>query len=604
MLDSTNRPKGSQRRLVRKQLPSPSQSAGSKSQVVRREPGMVKAEMQGPTNGSPASPNLRVRPQRNMGMTPSASNRRSRRNSFNPFALFQKALAKPSQRPKPRSPENVSSTPASRQSSHPNRTPQRRSGNPPPGGQVSQPRRPVRPATGRVRPEVSKPRPEPGKSPSVRSKPTPPLVYLVRLLILGVGVGAIAGTVISVWDPSMRYPAEANRTTPTQVTQSASSGQANGQPGMLASIATVRMGREMTELVGKVTPLTQNLTDLGPGVFVLDLDNGDFFSFNGNTTFSAASMIKVPILVAFFQDVDAGKIKLDDILSIEQADIAEGSGDMQYAGAGSQYSALETATNMIITSDNTATNMIIRRMGGIEVLNRRFQQWGMQQSTLRNLLPDLEGTNTTSPKELVSLLSLINDGKLVSMKSRDRIFDIMRRTQTDTLLPSVLSPGSTIAHKTGDIGSLVGDVGIVDLQAGRRYAIAAMVKRPHNDARAQELIRQIAAVVYEQFGGQPVLLPSPIPPTQAVPQQPMVPGMSTPMAPGMPTPTVSPAMTLPQTMPTPMAPSPVAPLPEAVPSPESATPEPAPDATDSTSPEAETEAEAEVPTDQTTEQTL
>ncbi len=594
MLDSTNRPKRSQRRPVSQRSTSQSQSANANPPAVRREPGMTRTGMPGPSNGSPASgPDPRVRPQRETGAPPSG--RRSRRNSLNLFARFQKSLANRSGRRKQRPTEEATGMQTLRRSPDPERTARR---NPTSSTPVSQPQRPT------TRPELGKSRSEPGKSAATRTQRTPPLVYLVRLLILGVGVGAIAGTVISIWDPSMRYPAEANRTTSsTQVAQQAKPNQVGSQPGMLASIATVRMGREMTDLVGKVTPLTQSLTDLGPGVFVLDLDNGDFFSFNGNNTFSSASMIKLPILVAFFQDVDAGKIKLDETLSIQQADIAEGSGDMQYAGAGSQYSVLETATNMIIASDNTATNMIIRRMGGIDVLNRRFQQWGMQQTIMRKLLPDLEGTNTTSPKELVSLLSLINDGKLLSMKSRDRAFDIMRRTQTDTLLPSVLAPGSTIAHKTGDIGSLVGDVGIIDLPTGRRYAIAAMVKRPHNDSRAQELIRQIAAIVYEQFGGQPVLTPSPIPPTQTTPQ-PMAPGMPTPMTPGMPTPTVSPTMTLPpQAMPTPVAPSPVAPSPEAVATPEPVTPEATPaEATDPS--QVQPEAGAEVPSDQPTDQTL
>ncbi|MFM7424983.1 MAG: serine hydrolase, partial [Elainella sp.] len=347
-------------------------------------------------------------------------------------------------------------------------------------------------------------------------------------------------------------------------------------------ISSVRIGREMTDLVAKVTPLTRDLTDLVPGVFLMDFDNGNYLSFNGSTAFSSASMIKLPILIAFFQDVDAGKIKLDETLSLQQADIAAGSGDMQDAGPGTQFTALDTATNMIITSDNTATNMIIRRLGGSEVLNQRFRQWGLQQTLLRKPLPDLEGLNTTSPKELVSLLALLNDGKLLSMKSRDRTFDIMRRTVTDTLLPSVISPGSTVAHKTGDIGSLVGDVGVVDLPSGRRYGIAVVVKRPHNDGRAQDLIRQIAAVVYEHFGGQPMMAPSPVasPPAQVAPPTITPSGSGMPqvapspvngVAPGAPT-----APTAPLTAPlAPAAPiTPVAPAPEAVAPPVEAVPEP------------------------------
>jgi beta-lactamase class A len=255
----------------------------------------------------------------------------------------------------------------------------------------------------------------------------------------------------------------------------------------------------MTALSSKILPLTKDLKDLTPGVFLTDLDSGDYFSLNGASTFSAASMIKVPILVAFFQDIDAGKIRLDEELTMQEKDVATGSGDMQYATVGSKYSALEVATNMIVISDNTATNMLLRRLGGIEAVNQRFKQWGLQQTLIRNVLPDLQGTNTTSPKELSTLMAMLSQGELLSMKSRDRALEIMRQTVTDTLLPTSLRPGATISHKTGDIGSLVGDTGLIDMPTGRRYAITTMVKRPHNDDRAQELIRQIAAVVYDDL---------------------------------------------------------------------------------------------------------
>jgi beta-lactamase class A len=74
----------------------------------------------------------------------------------------------------------------------------------------------------------------------------------------------------------------------------------------------------------------------------------------------------------------------------------------------------------------------------------------------------------------------------------------MRRTQTSTLIPAgVNDPDATIAHKTGDIGSMVGDVGIVDMANGQRYGVAVMVSRPHNDDRAQQLIREINSTVYQ-----------------------------------------------------------------------------------------------------------
>ena len=459
---------------------------------------------------------------------------------------------------------------------------------------------------------------EQGRSP----RPASPLVHLCRLLILGVGVGAIVGTVISIWNPSLRNPATANRVGTPNPTQQLSPNRPGAVPGTLATISSVRMGREMTELVAKVTPLTRDLTDLVPGIFLSDLDNGDYLSFNGSTAFSAASMIKMPILIAFLQDVDAGKIKLDEMLSMQQADIAEGSGDMQYSTAGSEFTALDTATNMIIHSDNTATNMIVRRLGGNEALNQRFRQWGLQQTLLRKPLPDLEGLNTTSPKELVSLMALLNDGKLVSMKSRDRAFDIMRRTVTATLLPSVLAPDTSIAHKTGDIGSLVGDVGLIDMPSGRRYAIAVVVKRPHNDGRAQDLIRQVAAVVYEHFGGKPTVAPSPVavPPAQVAPNtNPAQPGM-TPMAPGMVPGAVAPgAVGVPGMTPVPgavpaapvtpvqQAPQNFAPVPTAIPEAETPAPDPAatsPDTSDPGTSDPASATNAEPPADEETGNTI
>lgn len=585
MLDFPKRPKGSQRRLARKRSNSQSQSAGN-SRMVRRESRQALPPRSPQARGS--APNSESRPRQPQPNSQAqdgraASNRDLRRDSSNPSVRPQNSTA-PTRMPRP--------------------------GNPQPGQTAPEPgigaRRPLRELSSQLKPrQRSTSQSDSHKARAGQARPrTSPMVYLVRLLILGIGVGAIVGTVLSIWDPGLRNPAVVDQTGEPAKTAQQSNPSAGNQPGIQATISGVRVGREMTDVVAKTTPLVGSLTDLVPGVFVMDLDNGDFFSFNGNATFSSASMIKLPILIAFFQDADAGKVKLDEMLSIQQSDIAEGSGEMQYAGVGTQYSALETATNMMITSDNTATNMIIRRLGGIQTLNQRFRQWGLQQTLLRKPLPDLEGTNTTSPKELVSLMALLNEGKLVSMKSRDRAFNIMQRTVTDTLLPSVMTPGATIAHKTGDIGSLVGDVGVIDLPSGRRYAVAAMVRRPHNDSRAQDLIRQIAAVIYEHFGGQPVLAPSPTPmPTPMAPQP--TPGLQSPAAPGVLQPTAPPGTTLsPGTIPnaapaapTIPAPAPVEPAPEAVAptpvEPEAVDPEPQP--TELDDPNADSEVDAERP---------
>jgi len=165
--------------------------------------------------------------------------------------------------------------------------------------------------------------------------------------------------------------------------------------------------------------------------------------------------------------------------------------------------------------------MLIKRMGGKKALNQRFQAWGLTSTVINNPLPDLEGTNTTSPRDLVTILGKVNQGELLSLRSRDRLLNIMQETRTRTLLPQGIEKSADIAHKTGDIGSMLADAGIIDMPNGKRYLGAVMVKRPHNDSNARTLIQQISRTAYQHFkwyqtqpaqsspSPSPVVIPSP-----------------------------------------------------------------------------------------------
>ncbi|MBW4585792.1 class A beta-lactamase-related serine hydrolase [Aetokthonos hydrillicola Thurmond2011] len=266
---------------------------------------------------------------------------------------------------------------------------------------------------------------------------------------------------------------------------------------------SLNLTQELIPLKAEVQSLADQAIGLKLGAFFVNLDNGTYLDVNASDVFAAASMIKFPILVAFFQDIEAGLIHFDEKLTLTAENISRGnsSGIMQYKRPGTKFTALETATKMITISDNTATNMLISRMGGAGALNQRFQSWGLKSTQINNLLPDLSGTNTTTPLDLAHMMALVNHGNVVSSASRERLLDIMKRTTIRSLLPAGLGPGATIAHKTGDIGSLVGDVGLVTMLNGKSYIGVAMVQRPHNDKRAQKLIRQVSRAVYQQFSG-------------------------------------------------------------------------------------------------------
>lgn len=316
------------------------------------------------------------------------------------------------------------------------------------------------------------------------------LIYVVRLLVLGIGIGVIAGTLLSALNPTMQ--ASVNGKDQETQKEAKEAIVANPSPSL-------QLTQEIPILKAQIQALAKQNPSLNPGVFVVDLQTGSYVDLDGGTLYASASTIKLPILVAFFQDVDAGKVRLDEMLTLKSEMIADGSGDMQSKKVGTSFNALEVATKMMVISDNTATNMLIERLGGKAALNQRFQSWGLTTTAIRNRLPDVEGTNTTSPKELANLLSVVNRGNLVSLSSRDRLLSIMQGNEINNLLPQGLGTGAGIAHKTGNIGSLLADAGIVDLPTGRRYAIAVMVKRPFNDLAAQELIQQISRKTYDYF---------------------------------------------------------------------------------------------------------
>ncbi|MBS2011169.1 MAG: serine hydrolase, partial [Cyanobacteria bacterium SZAS TMP-1] len=213
----------------------------------------------------------------------------------------------------------------------------------------------------------------------------------------------------------------------------------------------------------------------------------------------AASMIKVPVLVALFNAIDRGEVDAKTVLTMRQDLIGGGSGHLQWRPVGTKLPLSQVSELMIIISDNTATNMIIDLLGGKDVVNKKLAGWGLKKTTINNWLPDLEGTNKTSPYDLVYLLARVDRGEILSPQSRARMLQIMERTKTRTLLPQGIPPGAKIAHKTGDIGSMVGDTGIITAVGGGKYIVAVQVQRPHNDRRANELVRKLSGITYGGF---------------------------------------------------------------------------------------------------------
>jgi outer membrane receptor protein involved in Fe transport len=216
-------------------------------------------------------------------------------------------------------------------------------------------------------------------------------------------------------------------------------------------------------------------------------------------------------LSRFTTALGAGQLRWNDLLPLTSEVQAGGAGWMGNKPIGSRFRVYEAATEMIRVSDNTATNLMIKRLGGSVAVNQRFRGLGLKATVINNWLPDLNGTNTTSSHDLARSIALVDSGEKLSPRARDLFREIMASSRTNTLIPAgllkglikgkessdpdseLLGLGISALNKTGDIGIAYADAALIELPNGQRAVAAFMVKGPFNDPRSSELIRAMAA---------------------------------------------------------------------------------------------------------------
>ncbi len=263
---------------------------------------------------------------------------------------------------------------------------------------------------------------------------------------------------------------------------------------------------ELTALKNSILPILDNYKNLHAGIFIYDYHTGKTVDINKDEIFPAASIIKIPVLLDFFnRNKDLEKegfepISLDKKLTFTEAHRTEGSGNLQFKSADVDYSIDYLAKIMIRKSDNSATNMLIEEVGGINQLNAALRHWGFSKTQVTSWLPDLKGTNTTTPYDIATMLYNIDNQKFLPIQSAANIKEYMTKVENRTLIKSQLPPDAVLMHKTGDIGKMLGDAGVIYSPSGKKYIMVIMVKRPHNDYGARELIQKVSKVAYSTLG--------------------------------------------------------------------------------------------------------
>lgn len=242
--------------------------------------------------------------------------------------------------------------------------------------------------------------------------------------------------------------------------------------------------------------LAAQYPSIDPSVFVWDFNSGNFAEYKSDKPYSAASIIKIPVLLQVFRSIEKNQINLYDKMTLTNYYRAEGSGGLQFKAENSEYTIDHLARIMITDSDNSATNMLMSKIGSMTDVNQGIREWGLKHTHVQTWLPDMTGTNYTTARDLAVMLYNIENPKFLSLSSREKIFDYMGHVKNDRLLAAGIGSEASILHKTGDIGKMLGDAGIVYTPAGQKYIVVILANRPYNSPQGKEFIVKASELIY------------------------------------------------------------------------------------------------------------
>ncbi|MBR5555009.1 serine hydrolase [bacterium] len=266
-------------------------------------------------------------------------------------------------------------------------------------------------------------------------------------------------------------------------------------PKMLA----LHKGERLHSLENQLKNLALQYPSIHPSIFVWDYDTANYAGINSDEEFSAASIIKIPVLIQLFRSIEAGQLTIFDTMALTDYYRAEGSGSLQFKATDSNWSIDNLARIMITESDNSATNMLMTRIGSMTDVNSGIKEWGLNNTRINTWLPDMTGTNITTTEDLARMLYNIDNPNFLSMSSREKIFDYMGHVHNDRLIPAGLGAGAVFLHKTGDIGKMLGDAGIVYAPNGKKYIVAILANRPYNSPLGKDFIVKASEIIYRNM---------------------------------------------------------------------------------------------------------
>jgi beta-lactamase class A len=261
--------------------------------------------------------------------------------------------------------------------------------------------------------------------------------------------------------------------------------------GILLALSAFAAQPAAAAASSSLTDLEQQLSSLvagksaDVGIAALDLNTGEAVSIKGDTPFPMASTVKVAVAALYLSQVDHGRRSLDDRINGQ--------------------SARSLMARMLIHSDNHATDMLLKDLGGPTKLHQWLHDNGVTglrvDRTIAQLLSakrDLwDRRDSSTPDAMVDLLRRIYKAELIKPASRNYLLDLMSQCQTGkNRMKALLPSGTPVEHKTGTLDGLSDDVGFITLPDGRRVAVAIFTRGGSNRPAT---IAEAARTIYDGF---------------------------------------------------------------------------------------------------------
>jgi beta-lactamase class A len=255
------------------------------------------------------------------------------------------------------------------------------------------------------------------------------------------------------------------------------------------------------------------------GVMAKNLRTGEVVQYNAQERFPTASLIKLPVMVAYYQMVHEGKLDPASTITLSAADKKPGSGVLLRLGNGATISLQDAVDLMITLSDNTATNLVLDRLssthaGRLAQVNDFMARLGLKNTRILNRLYSWDtkqrtpeairyGIGVSTPEDMVVLLEAMYRRHLVDSTASDDMMRVLKGQFYDDVLPRLLPASEckefAVAHKSGFVDEINTDAGLV-LSDKLNMAIAVFVdKQPDRDEGINNRGKLLAAHVSRAF---------------------------------------------------------------------------------------------------------